>query len=97
MSVVINDMIYCSVDGLGVAVVLVCLRSFICRGVYVNCLCLNTSCIVTNGFPFSSLQNPLITQEKLPALPKKEATFPFHQQKKRPTYGVVEGEKGSRW
>ena len=44
---------YCwGVDGLGVAVVLVCLRSFICRGVYVNCLCLNTSCIVTNGFPF---------------------------------------------
>jgi hypothetical protein len=28
---------------------------------------------------------------------KKEATLPFHQQKKRPTYGVVEGEKGSRW
>ena len=44
---------YCwSVDGLGVTVVLVCLRCFICRGVDVGCLCLNTSCIVTNSFPF---------------------------------------------
>jgi hypothetical protein len=44
---------YCwNVDGLGVTVVLVCLRCFICRGVDVGCLCLNTSCIVTNGFPF---------------------------------------------
>ena len=44
---------YCwNSDGLGVAVVLVCLRCFICRGVDVGCLCLNTSCILTNGFPF---------------------------------------------
>ena len=44
---------YCwNVDGLGVAVELLCLRRFICRGVQVVCLCLNTSYVVTNGFPF---------------------------------------------
>ena len=44
---------YCwNVDGLGVAVELLCLRCFICREVDVGYLCLNTSCIVTNGFPF---------------------------------------------
>ena len=44
---------YCwNVDGLGVAVELLCLRRFICRGVDVVCLCLNTSFVVTNGFPF---------------------------------------------
>jgi hypothetical protein len=42
---------YCwSVDGLGVAVVLVCLRCFICREVDVGCLCLNTSCIVLDEY-----------------------------------------------
>ena len=44
---------YCwNVDGLGVAVELLCLRRFICRGADVICLCLNTSFVVTNGFPF---------------------------------------------
>ena len=44
---------YCwSVDGLGVAVVLVCLRCFICREVDVGYLCSNTSYIVTICFPF---------------------------------------------
>ena len=28
---------------------------------------------------------------------KKEAPLTFHQEKKRQTYGPVEGEKGSRW
>ena len=32
-----------------------------------------------------------------PSLPDKEAPLTFHQEKKRPTYGPVEGEKGSRW
>ena len=44
---------YCwNVDGLGIAVELLCLRRFICRGVDVICLCLNTSFVVSNGFPF---------------------------------------------
>ena len=44
---------YCwNVDGLGVAIELLCLRRFICRGVDFVCLCLNTSFVVTNGFPF---------------------------------------------
>jgi hypothetical protein len=29
--------------------------------------------------------------------PEKEAPLTFHQEKKRPTHGPVEGEKGSRW
>ena len=44
---------YCwDIDGLGVAVVLIGLRCFILRRVNVGCLCLYTSCILTNGFPF---------------------------------------------
>ena len=44
---------YCwNVDGLGIAAELICLRRFICRDVDVVCLCLNTSFVVTNGFPF---------------------------------------------
>jgi hypothetical protein len=29
--------------------------------------------------------------------PEKEATLTFHQEKKHPIHGPVEGEKGSRW
>jgi len=29
--------------------------------------------------------------------PEKEAPLTFHQEKKRPTYRPMEGEKGSRW
>jgi hypothetical protein len=34
-------------------------------------------------------------QEKLPAGPRKKVPLTFHQEKKRPTHGTVEGEKGS--
>jgi hypothetical protein len=37
------------------------------------------------------------TGETTRQAPKKEALLTFHQEKKHPTYGPVEGEKGSRW
>ena len=45
---------YCwNADGLGVTVELLCLRLFICRGVEVVSLCLNTSFVVTKASLFA--------------------------------------------
>jgi hypothetical protein len=52
--------------------------------------------IIRNGAKTISLKT-LFGRFNYQPGPEKEASLTFHQEKKRPTHGPVEGEKVSRW